>query len=602
MVQKTVAGVDEVRWVKRFVFIFLCLTWLPYFVAFLLTPPHMSYMWLLGNPDDQNVHLMWARQAGDCAFGFKDLYTTERHQGMFFHLPAFLIGKLHAITKLPLHILYQLMRTIAVYVLLIYAYKLASLSFEQVETRRAFILFLCFSSGFGWLSWVCRNWLGLNAPQLVDFSEGLVMPEAITFLTALVAPLTALGIAMQVFVITSLISYTLERKPSQLILAGLVSLLLGNAHTYAAITMLVFLLLWCPMHLMWSTALRKIWKACGTGHEGENPLRHPTHLTLGVSVVVAVVCASIGMLPQLLAFMGDIAFREKALTPTLTPPLSILAGSYGLLTPLSLIGLVFGVINRWHMMPMVVAWSLGTLIAIYLPVSFQRKLIEGFHIPLCLLSAYAMSWICAAITRASARMKGEPSYELSKLTYVGAIILTLLMLPSNVAYISLNMRWLLSNNILAERLLQPPYYLTHNQLRLMNWIRENSTPQDSVLCSPMLGNYIPPLTGRAVFIGHWAETLHFVRKLRTIMSCYKWQWKKEQLALWLSLVKEHNVRFVVVTDFERGMVGGDVSLPPFCKLAVKFGSDAVYNVDVASLISFATGLEQLRKHDWEKTK
>ena len=599
---QTVVWAGESRWVKRFAIIFLSLTWLPYFIAFLLTPPHMSYMWLLGNPDDQNVHLMWARQAADCAFGFKDLYTTEKHQGMFFHLPAFFIGKLHAVTKLPLHMLYQVMRTIAVYVLLIYAYKLASFSFEQVEIRRAFILFLCFSSGFGWLSWVCRNWLGLNAPQLVDFSEGLVMPEAITFLAVLVAPLTALGIAMQVFVITSLTSYAFEKKLSQLILAGLVSFLLGNAHTYAAITMLIFLLLWCPTHLIWSIALCGIWKAHNIGREGESFQKHLTCIPFVVSIIVVVICALIGMLPQLFAFMGDIAFREKALTPTLTPPLSILTASYGFLVPLSLIGLVFGVMNKWRMLPMVIAWLFGTLIEIYLPVSFQRKLIEGFHIRLCLLSAYAVSGICSAIARALTRRKNGLTYDPSKVIYVGATTLTLLMFPSNGAYILLNMHWLLKNNILAERLLQPPYYLTHDQLRLMNWLRENTNPYDSVLCSPMLGNYIPPLTGRAVFIGHWAETLHFIKKLRIVMSCYRWEWKKEQLALWLSLVGEHNVRFVVVTDFERGIAGGDVSLPPFCKLVIKFGNDAIYNVDVASLASISIKLEQSQKVGHGRTK
>ena len=48
----------------------LCLGPQPY-------PDGFEYFRLLYNPDDQNVHLAWARQAAQGRFFFRDLFTTR---------------------------------------------------------------------------------------------------------------------------------------------------------------------------------------------------------------------------------------------------------------------------------------------------------------------------------------------------------------------------------------------------------------------------------------------------------------------------------------------------------------------------------------------
>lgn len=566
---------SERRWVTRFTLVFVCLTWLPYLFAFAMTPPKMRYMWLLGNPDDQNVHIMWARQAADGAITFKDLYTTEEHSGSFFHFPMLLLGLLHAATKLPLHLLYQVMRTIAVAMLCIGAYWLIAHHFAHVSSRRSFVVLICFSSGLGWLAWLLRDRFGLAVPYFADVSKELIMPEAITFLAALVAPLAALGSAFQVCLMASVVSFITSGSLRKVLLASLLSVALGNAHSYAALTMVIVLIVWYPIHLLWMKLLC-VWQLKGTsiceGHEHTSFSLRKAVCLLALVVIVCL-CSAIGMLPQVLAFKVDIAFRQKALTPTLTPHPLMLLGTYGLLVPLALIGIVLGVRNRWHMLPLPMAWLIGTLIAIHLPVSFQRKLIEGFHIPLCMFATYA-------VAEAPLRLRRSIS---TRAIYTALAALTAIMFPSNGAYIGLNIYWLLNNNMLAERLLQPPYYLTEDQLKLVRWIRENTAHDDAILCSPMLGNYIPPLSGRTVFIGHWAETLNFTTKLRILMECYLWVGEPSQIAMWLTLARAHNVRFVLVTDFERAISGGKVLLPPFCKLAFKAGNDEAHRVDLTAL-------------------
>ncbi|MCS7253013.1 MAG: hypothetical protein RMK18_01180 [Armatimonadota bacterium] len=573
----------ERRWISYFMVAFICLTWLPYLFAFAMTPPRMSYMWLLGNPDDQNVHLMWARQAADGALTFKDLYTTEKHSGKFFHLPMLLLGLLHAVTELPLHLLYQVARTVAIALFFVGAYWLAIYHFDHVPSRRSFILFLGFSSGFGWLAWLLRDWLGCDVPSFADVSKGLVMPEAITFLTMLVAPLTAVGVALQACLMASIASFIINGRWRSVLLASLISLILGNAHSYAALTVFIVILIWYPLNILWTMLLQRSQSLSSLDRESCKRISLESKIALShlAAVTAVCLCSLIGMLPQVFAFRADIAFREKALTQTLTPPPMILLGTYGLLVPLSIIGVALGIRNKWRMLAMPLAWVIGTLIAIHLPVSFQRKLIEGFHIPLCMLAAYAA---------AEAPLKSR--WRISTKAVYGAVcVLTLLMFPSNGAYIGLNTYWLLNNNMLAERLLQPPYYLTQNQLRLISWLRENALQDDAIICSPMLGNYIPPISGRTVFIGHWAETLHFTKKLRTLVTCYRWANAPSQLAMWLTLTRVHNVRFVLLTDFERAISGGKTALPPFCKLVFKAGDDEAYRIDLTALAKLAVELD-----------
>jgi hypothetical protein len=50
---------------------------LPYAWAAGIAAPGFEYSGLLYNPDDQNVHLAWARQARDGQFFFKDPFTHE---------------------------------------------------------------------------------------------------------------------------------------------------------------------------------------------------------------------------------------------------------------------------------------------------------------------------------------------------------------------------------------------------------------------------------------------------------------------------------------------------------------------------------------------
>jgi hypothetical protein len=537
----------------------VAITWLPYLFGWLITPPNMRYLWLVYNPDDQNVHLMWARQAMDGAWRFHDLYTTELHPGLFVHLYALALGWFCRFTDIPLHFAYQLFRTFVAVAFLLAAFRFGDRCLPKGQIRQLFAWLVCFSSGLGWLPVLYWWQTGQRPPFFfVDVSPELTMPEANSFLSLTVAPLAALGPA--------LVMVTLRRLPClaegegkatvSAATAALCGALVANIHTYAAIPMLLAAAFWFVAR--WAQ-------------------RRRFEFRLASLIAAALSPCLLILVVQALVFPRDPAFAEKAATPTLTPSPFILLGSYGIVGILALFGLPIAVRRlranekEW-LMPL--CWFLALLVAIHLPVSFQRKMIEGLHVVLCLLAALAWD---------------EWAQRFRWLAHRWAVIaLVLLTVPSQIAFFALNGYWLVNNNLLPERRLQPPYFLAERHLRLLAWIERHAEKDDAVLCHPMLGNYVPPLTGRKVFIGHWAETLRFTEKLRQATAIWQGQLRPEEAARFF---ERHRLRYALETDFERAAAGGKTALSRYGSLVFAVGDDKVFRLRWTKEVGRAKGAE-----------
>ncbi len=68
-----------------------------------------------------------------------------------------------------------------------------------------------------------------------------------------------------------------------------------------------------------------------------------------------------------------------------------------------------------------------------------------------------------------------------------------------------------------------------------------------VLSLPFIGNYVPRETGQTAFAGHWAETLHFQKKLGPVLRFYTGQMSATEAKNWL---RENHINFVLVGSYE----------------------------------------------------
>lgn len=540
----------------------MVLTYLPYLWAVAITPPGTHFMGFLHNPDEPNVYLSWMRQAAEGHGLFLDEFTTEPQRPMFTNLFFVGLGCLSRALHLPLVTAYHAARGLCGVLLLCTLYALTSAVSERRSVRWTAFALAAFGSGVGWMAPQLNRILGPFAVSPVDVSGGLVMPESTTFLMLFLLPL----FSFSVFLMMAVFGLTLaaEKRGSRrlALLGGLTALLLGNVHSYDILVVYGTLGTWVLALWLWRR-------------------RCPASALHVCSLVIVLSLPAV--LYQVLTFKLNPVFRQKALTPTLTPPMRDLAATYGLVLLLALAGLIValralvrtrGVRGEaiGSALLLILAWTLVGAVVPRLPVSFQRKMVEGWHVPLCVLASFAVGeWlipVALAALRPIASRRSRPGLR------AGLIALLILAVgPSNLKFVGMNLRWLEENNASRLHVLMPPYYLTEAEVETLKWLKQHGTRRETVLCTPLLGSFVPGHGGHVTYIGHWAETLHFAPKWKTTARFFSGGLSQEQA--WQLLVR-NRIRYVIVSRWERAAAGGAFQPPPFLRPVHKAGDVVIF--------------------------
>lgn len=540
---------------------------LPYVWAALITPAGFEYAGLLYNPDDQNVHLAWARQARDGHFFFRDLFTTEGlvngERPFFTNIFSWLLGVISS-TGVPLVVVYHAARLLGAALTLWWFYALCATLTADRRVRFTALLLAAFGGGAGWLAPLFHQVPLLRGRAFVDRPDleifGLshpMMPEAFTFASAFVFSLNIVSMALLTLV------YLLTRRACvsgswrTALGAGCAALLLANIHTYDVLPLNVVMLLWAA----WSSPLAR---GIRTRADGSTPADNPRISWMAPLLIVLFTLPPLGY--QAMVFARSAEFQTKALTPTPAPtPLDILL-SYGLLMPLALWGVWSALRDRRFAaargpLLLMTAWTVVTLLLIYAPVSFARKMIEGVHLPLCFLAACGL---VDAVSRV-------PGMAVRRALAGGAIAL---MCVSSLQFVA----WCIGNaqdNNRSRPGLMPPLYLPATDsaaLRFLDALPASQKAGRAVLCLPLLGNYLPRETGMHVFIGHWAETLNYKeRKLSQTIRFYRGEMAADEARAWL---RDNRIGYVVSGSYEKQLGAPPLSLPA----AHEAGGTTVYAV------------------------
>ncbi len=141
--------------------------------------------------------------------------------------------------------------------------------------------------------------------------------------------------------------------------------------------------------------------------------------------------------------------------------------------------------ERW-LLP--VGWMIIIPVLAYLPVSIQRRLVEGFWMALVVL---ALLFVEKKLKESS---RG-PAF----------ILATGLLLPAALLFWG----WSFSTALKPGA----PVFLPRAETRALLWLDANAGPGAIVLSRYNTGNALPAWTGLTAFIGHGPETLHNPEKL-----------------------------------------------------------------------------------------
>jgi hypothetical protein len=237
----------ELAWSLGRAALFMVATIVPYLVAGGVTPPGFRYTWLLYNPDEPNVHLQWMREAFDGRFFFADLFTTERAPDQFTNVFLWVLGRKAAWTHrlwsgYELIAEYHLARFVAGVLLLVAIYLLAAQLTENVRVRQATFWLCACSSGLGWIDYAWRLPF-----EPADVNVGLMMPEAITFLSILLYPLFSFSMFLMTVTFVCALANRERNGFALHWLAALSAAALANIHTYDVIPLWLTLAIWSPI-------------------------------------------------------------------------------------------------------------------------------------------------------------------------------------------------------------------------------------------------------------------------------------------------------------------------------------------------------------------
>ena len=146
-------------------------------------------------------------------------------------------------------------------------------------------------------------------------------------------------------------------------------------------------------------------------------------------------------------------------------------------------------------------WALIGVVIIYVPTVFQMKLLAALQVPLAILAADL--W-CARLAPGDRRVDGAARSAPRAAAWVPALVLALLVLPTNV--------YLLAWRLIELRRPASDLYVTADESAALDALAVTTGPDDVALAVESVGRWVPNQGGTRAFLAHWAMTNHYLER------------------------------------------------------------------------------------------
>jgi hypothetical protein len=473
---------NEILWATAWALLVLSLTSLPYLLGYYLSSPEMHFGGFVIAVEDGNSYIAKMGQGARGEWLFHLPYTSEDHKEALLFIFYLLLGKLARISGLSLVTTFQLARLVLASFLLITIYVFISFFTPWRALRRISFLLCCFSSGLGWLLITC------GLPSLFgDMPIDFWVPDAFAFLVVFTFPHLSLSqtLLLGIFLLALLAFESDEWRFS--LLASFMGLAVSLIHPYTLPVV--------------GTVLGSYVLATGK-KRGRSVWMQVKHLAVMTLPSAPYLVYTLYIFTAWPAFR---AWREQSYTLSPHPLHYILGYAFvGLLA-------VPAIVHLWGRKSerglLLLCWIAVTVLMLYFPLKIQRRLIEGFQIPLCILASLGLTrYVLPAVTRSglTSNLTRFQRYTRPKLRRFVTTAIILLTIPSNLL--------LIATSLIQVSRLSPPIFHEGMELEAMDWLAAHTQPSDIVLSSYEVGNYIPVRAGNRVFLGHGPETIHAEEK------------------------------------------------------------------------------------------
>ena len=499
----------------------LAITSIPYFYAYLITPADKQFMGIMVNVPDHMQYFSWMRELSSANLAANKL-TPEPNEPVFFNLLWWGLGRLGQVLGLTYAGVFQLLRIVGTTLFLLLAYRVCSWFLAEKAMRRVAFLLIVFSAGFGWVLVLLKytvNGGELPYPLLVFVSE----PN--TFFNILAFP-HFIAAALYIFVFDLVLRGQVKNQLRYAVAAGMFALFLGWQHAYDLVLVYGILGTYGLFVLLRDRSIP--WYLVKSG------------LIIGViswwPALYSVLLTSLDPLWEevLAQFKNAGVFTPNPLQ------LIVLLGPAFILALFTLVK-----INPFKLQKLddnilfLVAWFLANFALIYIPTDYQIHMLNGWQVPIAILATYGLFWYVIPFTQ---KMVQKRQFSWSPRTIQNGVVVALLILviPTNV-YL-----WLWRFVDLQRQTY--PFFLYQEELDAINWLEENAAPDEVVLSSETIGQYLPALAGTHAYLAHWAQTVSYFEKRDNVQKFFSQETSDAQRE---QILQQHSVDYIFYGSVEQ---------------------------------------------------
>jgi len=316
--------------------------------------------------------------------------------------------------------------------------------------------------GFGWILRLVRS--DLNLPDVY-------LGEGNSFLSLILYPHFTAAVALMIVTFIAIIRL-LTNKNTWLwaVIGGLSGFGIALIHPYPIIV------IWLTIALIPIISIVKF--------------KHFSFQNLTKLGIVALIPAPL-IIYQFYVFRFQEVFKDWAAQNTCPRgPLIVYFLGYGLIAILAAVGLYYIFKSKNKIKYYVIAlWGAVNFLAILIPLSFQRKLIEGAQIPLVILGVIGLVFLLQ-------RLKLKRWLTISLVAVI-------------IAISSLSIIPILKDYYQPVKAQDREIYYSDSEKESFEWIKENYSDHPLVLSKDFRGGYLVWKANARVYIGHWSETINF---------------------------------------------------------------------------------------------
>ena len=542
------SGASEWRFVAAMSALLLSAASLPTLFGYLVEPPGEWFSGVAGNVHDAAQYLSWMRESGQRVF-IENKLTSEPNPAVFLNLHWWIPGRVAAVAGLTPIQGFHLLGLVSIPLYVAVAYWFYGLLYEDRSRRRFAFLLATFTSGAGWI-WVVDKYLNGRADALHPLD--LYATPGNTLQVATTAPHQTLALALMLAVL-GLAWLGHERKRwRSTAAASLLALFLGFGHIYDLVTVWVVLgafglLATLRNGFSWGGFARLFTVVAASA---------PAPLYFG--------WLSSGANPT---WSRALAQYDNLGVHTPSPPhLVVLLGLTFVAALLTFVRTLGPLGGQSHRDLLLKGWFAANLVIIYLPVRFEIMLLAGFQIVMAALATDGLYG--RLIPWAARRLESLGAVDGARIVRFVPVLFLLLVLPTNLYLLAWRM-----NDLSRD---EYPFYLNRGDVAAMQWLDENSEPDDVVLSSMETGHFIPGLAGNRAFISNAVMTLDFHAK-RALVERFFDEAQSDQWRL--AFLQEHRVAYLFYGPAERRIGSYDPTASPLFTVAFSAGPTRVLRVN-----------------------